>query len=159
MSDSDKPPIRIEGLSVRYGSVTACAGVSLSVAPGSVYALLGRNGAGKSSLIRCLLGQQKPSEGCAFLFDRDSWTSRERAMEKTGVAPEEPNAPPSMTAAQLSDFCRRIYPRWDGAGVSARLEAARRPRGHPLRAPVQGTEGPGHARARAGSLAAAPGSR
>jgi ABC-2 type transport system ATP-binding protein len=122
LSDTDKPPIRIEGLSVRYGSATACADVTLSVARGSVYALLGRNGAGKSSLIRCLLGQQKPSSGSAFLFDRNSWTTRESAMEMTGVAPEEPNAPPAMTARQLSAFCRRIYPCWEGAGVSARLE-------------------------------------
>jgi ABC-type multidrug transport system ATPase subunit len=50
-------PIRIEGITVRYGRASACRDVTLSVARGSVYALLGRNGAGKSSLIRCLLGE------------------------------------------------------------------------------------------------------
>src|SRR6202012_139808 len=44
--------IRIDNLTVRYGRKTAVDGVSLSVAPGAVYALLGRNGAGKSSLVR-----------------------------------------------------------------------------------------------------------
>jgi ABC-type multidrug transport system ATPase subunit len=38
------------------------------------------------------------------------------------VTPEEPDAPAAMTARELSDFCRRVYPKWDGAGVAARLE-------------------------------------
>jgi ABC-2 type transport system ATP-binding protein len=36
--------------------------------------------------------------------------------------PEEPDAPPAMTARQLSRFCSRLYPRWDGASVEARLK-------------------------------------
>ena len=114
-------PVRIEGLTVRYGRATACADVSLSVKVGSVYALLGRNGAGKSSLVRCLLGEQKPTSGRTLLFGGDSWTTRRAAMTRTGVTPEDPDAPASMNARQLSDFCRRVYPRWDDAAVSARL--------------------------------------
>lgn len=115
-------PIRIEGLTVRYGRSTACADVSLTVSPGAVYALLGRNGAGKSSLVRCLLGEQKATTGRALLFGADSWSARRAAMARTGVTPEEPDAPPAMTPRQLSEFCRRVYPRWDGAAVAARLE-------------------------------------
>lgn len=114
-------PIALENLTVRYGGITACDGVSLSVPPGAVYALLGRNGAGKSSIVRCLLGQQKPSGGRALLFGQDAWKTRRRAMERVGVVPEEPDAPPSMTARQLSDFCRSLYPRWDSAAVRERL--------------------------------------
>jgi ABC-2 type transport system ATP-binding protein len=115
-------PIRVESLTVRYGRATACQDVSLVVAPGSVYALLGRNGAGKSSLVRCLLGEQKATSGRTLLFGADSWTQRERAMTRAGVVPEEPDAPPAMTARDLSDFCRRIYARWDSAAVASRLE-------------------------------------
>jgi ABC-type multidrug transport system ATPase subunit len=122
VSESPAPPIRIERLSVRYGRAIACRDVTLSVAAGSVYALLGRNGAGKTSLIRCLLGQQRPSDGRALLFGEDSWRTRRRAMEQVGVVPEEPDAPVAMTARQLSEFCRAIYPHWDSAAVSARLE-------------------------------------
>jgi ABC-2 type transport system ATP-binding protein len=115
-------PIRVEGLSVRYGKTLACREVTFSVAPGAVYALLGRNGAGKSSLVRCLLGQQKASSGRALLFEKDSWSTRRRAMERTGVVPEEPDAPPAMSARELSAFCRRVYPRWNADAVRARLE-------------------------------------
>ena len=115
-------PVRVESLTVRYGKTLACRDVSFSVAPGAVYALLGRNGAGKSSLVRCLLGQQRATSGRPLLFERDSWKTRRRAMERTGVVPEEPDAPPAMSARELSAFCRRIYPRWDAGAVAARLE-------------------------------------
>jgi len=115
-------PIRLEGLTVRYGRSVACEGVSLAVPAGAVYALLGRNGAGKSSLVRCLLGQQKPSDGRALLFGGDSWTTRRSAMARTGVVPEEPDAPPALTARQLSDFCGRVYSRWDAGAVAQRLQ-------------------------------------
>jgi len=39
-----------------------------------------------------------------------------------GVVPEEPDAPPALTARQLSDFCRRVYSRWDAAAVAQRLQ-------------------------------------
>lgn len=134
-------PIRFESLSVRYGRAIACRDVTLSVPPGAVYALLGRNGAGKSSLIRCLLGQQKPSAGHALLFEKDSWTTRRRAMERVGVVPEEPDAPPAMTARQLSEFCRRIYTRWDSTAVSARLERFEVPTGTPFGRLSKGQKG------------------
>lgn len=113
--------LSLESLTVRYGRKVACDNVSLSVAPGSVYALLGRNGAGKSSLVRCLLGQQKLASGRVLLFGRDAWSTRADAMARIGVVPEEPDAPPAMTARQISSFCSRLYPRWDGEAFAARL--------------------------------------
>jgi ABC-2 type transport system ATP-binding protein len=114
-------PIRLEGLTVRYGRTTACRDVSLAVPRAAVYALLGRNGAGKSSLVRCLLGQQRATSGRAMLFGEDAWRTRRRAMERTGVVPEEPDASTAMTAWQLSDFCSRVYSRWDARAVTERL--------------------------------------
>jgi ABC-type multidrug transport system ATPase subunit len=123
MSDSVQLPLLLlEELTVRYGSARAAERVSLAVPRGAVYALLGRNGAGKSSLVRCLLGQQKATEGRALLFGEDAWKTRARAMLRVGVVPEEPDAPPEMTPRQLQRFCSRFYPRWDSTGVVDRLE-------------------------------------
>jgi ABC-2 type transport system ATP-binding protein len=116
--------LEVKGLGVRYGSTLALEGVTLAVAPGSVYALLGRNGAGKSSLVRCVLGQQRPDSGAIRLFGEDAWRSRRNAMKRVGVLPEEPDAPASMTAVQLSDLCRDLYDRWNAVAVRARLERA-----------------------------------
>jgi ABC-2 type transport system ATP-binding protein len=115
--------ISVQGLVVRYGrdAKPTLEGISFSIPRGSVYALLGRNGAGKSSLVRCLLGQQKPTAGGCFLFGEDVWKKRARLMARIGVVPEDPDAPPSMTARQLSAFCARIYPSWDAPSVEARL--------------------------------------
>ena len=118
---ADVPVIDVDSLSVRYGKTTALDGVSLRVESGSVYALLGRNGAGKSSLVRCLLGQQKPTGGCVRLFGRESWRHRASLMAKLGVVPEEPDAPVVMTAKQLGGFCSRLYSLWDADGYRARL--------------------------------------
>ncbi|HEX9459904.1 MAG TPA: ATP-binding cassette domain-containing protein, partial [Thermoanaerobaculia bacterium] len=77
--------VAISDLTVRYGGTLAVDHVALNVAKGSVYALVGRNGAGKSSLVRCLLGQQKPLHGNATLFGEDSWSGRPALMQRIGV--------------------------------------------------------------------------
>jgi ABC-2 type transport system ATP-binding protein len=125
------PAITLDGLSVRYGRKTALDQVTLTVPKGAVYALLGRNGAGKSSAVRCLLGLQKPTAGRALLFGHDVWRERARAMARVGVVPEEPDVPPEMNAIALARFCRSFYARWDQEGALARLGRF----GVPLRTP------------------------
>src|ERR1700674_5712076 len=115
------PPVAAEAITVRYGRRTAVDGVSLTLSEGTVYALLGRNGAGKSSLVRCLLGQQRATAGRALLFGRDAWRHRASLMAQVGVVPEQPDAPPAATARRLARFCRPLYPRWDGAAFERRL--------------------------------------
>ena len=112
---------RSDEVTVRYGRLTALDGVSFDVPTGSVFALLGRNGSGKSSLVRCLLGWQKPSGGRPELLGEDPWRHRARLMARVGVVPEEPDAPREMTPRQLGAFCARLYPSWDAEGYGARL--------------------------------------
>jgi ABC-2 type transport system ATP-binding protein len=113
--------IGAEELTVRYGRRIALDRVSFAVPAGSVYALLGRNGAGKSSLVRCLLGEQRPASGRTLLLGRDVWRERATILAEVGVVHESPDAPSAATAIQLSRFCARLYPRWDGAGFASRL--------------------------------------
>ena len=75
----------------------------------------------QSSLVRCLLGQQKPTAGGCFLFGEDVWKRRARLMAKVGVVPEDPDAPPSMTARQLAAFCASL-----SLGRGASVERASR---------------------------------
>jgi len=114
--------LSVEGLAVRYGTRTVLDGVSFEVPRGSVFALLGRNGVGKSTLVRCALGLQKPAHGAVRLFGEDAWVSRSRAMARIGVVPEEPDAPPDMTVGELLAFCAPLYPTWDDTSARARLE-------------------------------------
>jgi len=121
MNQAETPAIRIAGMTVRYGRRVAVDTASLEVPRGSVYALLGRNGAGKSSLVRCALGQQRASSGHAEILGEDSWKHRTRLMERIGVVAEEADAPPEMKVRQLADFCGALYSRWDGKAFDTRL--------------------------------------
>jgi ABC-2 type transport system ATP-binding protein len=109
------------GLAVAYGRTRVLDDITLVVPRGSVFALLGRNGSGKTSLLRCLLGQRPPAGGRARLLGEDPWRHRRRLMARVGVVPEEPNAFPEMSARQLSAFCARLHGRWDGVAVEERL--------------------------------------
>jgi ABC-type multidrug transport system fused ATPase/permease subunit len=72
------------GLTVRYGKRLALGNVSFSVPEGAVYALLGRKGAGKSLLVRCLLGEQRPDFGRVLLLGRDIWGERAAILNEVG---------------------------------------------------------------------------
>ena len=142
MSEANNGPVlSFDRVTVRYGRTRVVEDVSLQVARGSGFALLGRNGTGKSSLVRCLLGQQRHSEGAVHLFGRASWSTRTQAMARVGVVPEEPDAPPGMTATQLAAMCRSFYERWDDAAVASRLARARVPRDVPFGKLSKGQKG------------------
>ena len=121
------PAVDCRNLSVRYGRIQALEQASFSVEPGQVYALLGRNGSGKTSLVRCLLGHQKPHLGRVELLGQDAWSCRTALMQWVGVVSEEPDAPPAMTPRQLLAFCAGLYPRWDSAAADERLKRFRVP--------------------------------
>ena len=116
-----------QNLGMRYGRVQALDRVTFTVEPGQVYALLGRNGSGKTSLVRCLLGHQKPLTGRVELLGQDVWSRRTTLMQQVGVVSEEPDAPPSMTPGQLLSFCAGLYPRWDAAAAGERMRRFRVP--------------------------------
>jgi len=120
--------VEIRGLTVRYGRLTAVRNLSLDVPKGCVYALLGRNGSGKSSTVRCLLGQRRTSAGTVRVLGLDAWKRRPRVMEKTGVVPERPDIPPETTAERLARFMVRVTPRWRSSEFFGRLEGFGIPR-------------------------------
>ncbi len=117
-------PLSLAGVGVAYGKHRILEAVSLRVEPGQVYALLGRNGAGKSSLARCMLGLQCPTEGRASLFGEDAWKFRHQAMNRVGVVPESPDAPPGMRVDEVVAFCRKLNAKWDDSAVAERLKRA-----------------------------------
>ncbi|HLM87124.1 MAG TPA: ABC transporter ATP-binding protein [Solirubrobacteraceae bacterium] len=63
--------LQVDGLSTDYGPVRAVDGVTLSVREGSVTAVLGANGAGKTSLLRTISGLERASAGRAVLYGQD----------------------------------------------------------------------------------------
>ncbi|MEE4273495.1 MAG: ABC transporter ATP-binding protein [Thermoanaerobaculales bacterium] len=121
-------PIVVDQLTVRYGRTTAVDKVSFSVAAGQVYALLGRNGAGKSSTIGCLVGHRKAAAGECRIFGLDTWKARRHVMARVGLVPETPDIPPRASARELGRFLGRIRPVWNAEDYENRLERVGVPR-------------------------------
>ena len=104
--------LEVEGLEVRYGAVRAVRGASLSVGRGELVALLGANGAGKSSTLMAIAGAVRPAGGRVRLDGADVTGARPERMARLGVAtvPETRDVFPDLTVAEnlrLGAFTRR----------------------------------------------------
>ncbi|WP_404935277.1 sugar ABC transporter ATP-binding protein [Nitratireductor sp. L15S-10] len=122
--------LEIEGLTKRFGGVTALDGVRLDVAAGRVHALLGENGAGKSTLLKCLSGVHRADAGTMHLSGRAYQPADPRAAEAAGLRTvhQELNLVPGFTAYENA-YVGRAYPRHlgrvDWKAMRARFAALR----------------------------------
>jgi ABC-2 type transport system ATP-binding protein len=94
------PIIATEGLRKTHGKVVSLQGLTVQV-PGGAIGLLGANGAGKTSLIRLLLGLSAPSAGRAQVLGLDSRRDAIKVRQRVGYMPESDCLPPGSTAADF----------------------------------------------------------
>jgi len=82
--------LNIEHLTVGYGDGTVLADVSLVAEPGQVVCLIGRNGVGKTTLLKTVIGILRPKRGRILLGDLDvtGWPSNRRAAAGIGYVPQ-----------------------------------------------------------------------
>ncbi|MDP6959745.1 MAG: ABC transporter ATP-binding protein [Planctomycetota bacterium] len=99
--------VEIKDLVKHYGKVHALQGVSLSVEKGEIYGLLGRNGAGKTTMIKILLSIVRPTSGEAHLLDFPAGSSELR--KRVGYLPEDHRFPDYHTSYSLLDFYGTLY--------------------------------------------------
>jgi ABC-2 type transport system ATP-binding protein len=107
--------IEIHELSCRYGRTEALRGLTLTVPRGSLFALLGANGAGKTTALKVLVNLLCPAGGRATVLGVDSRQLGERELAQIGYISENQEQPEWMTVGQLLDYCRPFYPTWDRA--------------------------------------------
>ena len=77
--------IELRGLGKRFGAFTALDSLSLTVAPGEIFGLLGPNGSGKTSSIRMMIGITVPDSGTVSLFNQPF--NRDQ-LKRVGYLPE-----------------------------------------------------------------------
>ncbi|MBN8214695.1 MAG: ABC transporter ATP-binding protein [Xanthomonadales bacterium] len=108
MPIANPPLAQLRGARKRYGAVQALDGVDLSLHAGEVLALLGANGAGKSTAIALLLGLLKPDAGNAELFGRTPDTLA--ARQRIGVMLQSAGIPDNSKVSELLNLTRSYYP-------------------------------------------------
>lgn len=107
--------IETEKLTRRFGRTEAVHELTLAVPEGSVCALLGSNGAGKSTTIKLLMNLLASTAGSARVLGVDTRKLGERERAQIGYVSENQQMPLWMTVRQLLDYCRPFYPTWDRA--------------------------------------------
>ncbi|MBF4163797.1 ABC transporter ATP-binding protein [Nocardioides sp. CBS4Y-1] len=105
--------IRTEGLTKRFGRITAVDGVGLDVREGDVFGFLGANGSGKTTTVRMLLGLVLPTSGTVEVLGEPMPARRASVLPQVGALVEGPAAPPHLSG-------RRHLALLDAAGPGSR---------------------------------------
>jgi ABC-2 type transport system ATP-binding protein len=96
--------IEMASVTKRFGDRLVLDRMEMSVEPGSIFALLGDNGTGKSTTMKILTGQVRADTGTARLLGRDVWSDAIALRHQIGYVPEKPKFYDWMTVAELGRF-------------------------------------------------------
>ncbi len=107
---SDRLAIETIDLWKRYGDVEALRGLDLQVPAGSICGFLGRNGAGKTTAIKVLLGIARATRGDARLLGQPAGDAEVR--RRVGFVSDEKDLYDYMTVDEIIDFTRPFFPKW-----------------------------------------------
>jgi ABC-2 type transport system ATP-binding protein len=100
--------LEAKNLTKKYGDVIAVDNVSLTVEKGSLFGLLGPNGSGKTTMIKMLTGQTRPTSGSATVLGLDVVQDPIGVRERVGIIPEQETPPSFLTATEYLDFVGEI---------------------------------------------------
>lgn len=101
--------IFVEGLTKKYGEKTVVNHLNFSVKRGTVFGLLGANGAGKSTTIECILGTKKADEGTVRLLGQDPKKQRRSLFERVGVQFQEGDYQKEIKVYELCRETASLY--------------------------------------------------
>jgi branched-chain amino acid transport system ATP-binding protein len=115
--------LELRDIDVRYGRIRAVRGVSLEVGPGEIVAVLGANGAGKSSLLKAVMGLVPVAGGQVRFGDDDisGWTPGRRVREGLVLVPEGRRIVTSLTVHE--NLLMGAYARRDARAVEGEIAA------------------------------------
>ena len=107
---ADTQPLRVTGLTKRYGAVTVLDDVSLSVAAGEVVCIVGPNGSGKTTLVECVEGIRTPDAGTVEILGR-RYAPHERRPARLGVQLQEESLPARIEVGEAVALYDDLYGR------------------------------------------------
>jgi ABC-2 type transport system ATP-binding protein len=112
--------VKVQGLSITYGSFVAVENLSFTVKNGEIYGLLGPNGAGKTSTIKVLVGVLAPHAGSVEIYETPI-SNEVAAKSQVGYVPEEVVLLDSLTPREFFEFISSIR-RLETSAANSRLE-------------------------------------
>jgi ABC-2 type transport system ATP-binding protein len=101
--------LEVAGLTKRYGEVLALRDLTVRVEEGQCLVLLGRNGAGKTTALRCMAGVLMPSAGTVTVDGVDAAADPAAVRAKVGLMPEVPGLYERMSVRSYLDYFGAIY--------------------------------------------------
>jgi ABC-2 type transport system ATP-binding protein len=112
--NTDSPTIEIQNLSRRYGKLDAVNGLSLTVRAGKCYGFFGRNGAGKTTSIKCLLNLLRPDSGSVRVFGLDPRQEEVAVKSRLAYVPDMVAFYPWMTVSDTLEYLASFRKHWNG---------------------------------------------
>lgn len=111
---ADALDVETQRLAKRYRNVAALSDFDFGAPKGQITALLGRAGAGKTTLIKILAGMVRPTAGKALVFGLDATAGAPgvRIRRRMGIVTEEKELYGNMTVERLLEFTAAFYPDW-----------------------------------------------
>lgn len=125
---SDEYAIRTERLTKFYGPRCVVDSLSLRIPRGSVYGLLGRNGSGKSTTIKMLMGMVHADRGRAEVLGEDAAALKPETRARVAYIAEGHPLYKWMSIAEAARFTQAFYPTWNGELLSQILDHFALPR-------------------------------
>ena len=114
-------PIRCVDVSKKFRRVQALDHLNLEVPEGAVYALIGANGAGKTTAIKTMMNIYEPDGGLVEIAGKDSRRLRGPDFEPIGYVSENQRMPEWMTVDYLMRYLKPFYPTWDDDAAAAMI--------------------------------------
>ncbi|NDY74137.1 ABC transporter ATP-binding protein [Desulfobacter hydrogenophilus] len=114
------PVIHVDHLCHRYGNRYIYKDLNFSISPGKIYGLLGKNGVGKTTLIKILMGFLRPVSGTCKVFNEPSHALTPDARARIGLLFEGHVAYEFLSICQIEKFYAPFYPDWD-TGIYYRM--------------------------------------
>ncbi|MDO8515888.1 MAG: ABC transporter ATP-binding protein [bacterium] len=101
--------LKIEKLTKRFGDVRAVDTVSFEIEKGKIFALIGPNGSGKTTMIRTIAGLLAPSDGTVMVAGENVVTQPIRTKQSIGYIPDEPAIWAGMTGEEFLHFTGTLF--------------------------------------------------
>ena len=104
--------VEADGLTKRFGDLTAIDSISFSLEAGKIYGLLGRNGSGKTTLLRLLTAQLFATGGTLLVFGEQPYENR-RVLSQICFMKENQKYPKRWRVGDVLAMAVSFFPRWD----------------------------------------------